>query len=142
MAEDRCICCGEIVPEGTAVCNMCMKGTNKMKNTEKIINRNTDPEVGPLDGVTLEAKGSLTVFGTGEEEGTFSMELHDCKIMASVETGTFSISMRDACGIMMAVRIDEAVEVLAAALEIARDIAKGSEQSEQPQKTEEDKVDE
>lgn len=113
-----------------------------MENTEKIIKRNTDPEVGPLDGMSLEAKGTLTVFGTGEEEGTFSMELHNCKIMASVETGTLSISMREECGIMMAVRIDEAIEVLAQALEIARDIAKSAEQSEQAEKTEEDKVDE
>lgn len=130
------------MPEGTTVCYMCMKGTDKMENTEKNINRNTDPEAGPLDGVTLTAKGSLTIFGTGEDVGAFSAEIHDCKIMASVETGTFSISMRDDCGIMLAVRIDEAVEVLAAALEIARDIVKSSEKSEQAEKTEEDKADE
>lgn len=95
-----------------------------------------------LLAVASDGKGSLTIFGTGEDVGAFSAEIHDCKIMASVETGTFSISMRDDCGIMLAVRIDEAVEVLAAALEIARDIVKSSEKSEQAEKTEEDKADE
>lgn len=31
--EDRCICCGEIIPEGRQVCEACMKGEN-MRNNE------------------------------------------------------------------------------------------------------------
>lgn len=31
--EDRCICCGDIIPEGRQVCETCMKGEN-MRNNE------------------------------------------------------------------------------------------------------------
>lgn len=31
--EDRCICCGDIIPEGRQVCEACMKGEN-MRNNE------------------------------------------------------------------------------------------------------------
>lgn len=31
MSEDRCICCGEIVPEGRMVCPICEKGKKPRK---------------------------------------------------------------------------------------------------------------
>lgn len=32
MSEDRCICCGEIVPEGRMVCPNCEKKTEKKRD--------------------------------------------------------------------------------------------------------------
>lgn len=31
MNENRCVCCGEIIPEGTQVCNMCQEEAERMK---------------------------------------------------------------------------------------------------------------
>ena len=34
--EDRCVCCGAIVPEGQMVCSICMADTFAGKKTDKI----------------------------------------------------------------------------------------------------------
>lgn len=33
--EDRCICCGEIIPEGRQVCPMCEGGRNETNEREE-----------------------------------------------------------------------------------------------------------
>ena len=33
MNENRCVCCGTIIPEGTQVCVNCQKGAGKHKET-------------------------------------------------------------------------------------------------------------
>lgn len=35
MAEDRCICCGEIIPEGRSVCPNCLVATKEMEIRKK-----------------------------------------------------------------------------------------------------------
>ena len=39
MAE-RCVCCGEIIPEGQQVCPGCKKGKGKMANEKRLIDAN------------------------------------------------------------------------------------------------------
>lgn len=36
MNENRCVMCGEVIPEGLQVCPKCTKGTGKMKQWQKI----------------------------------------------------------------------------------------------------------
>ena len=35
MAEDRCVCCGEIIPEGTMACPNCMVASKKTRIIER-----------------------------------------------------------------------------------------------------------
>lgn len=37
--EDRCVMCGEIIPEGRQICPRCEKGKTKMENEKIAINR-------------------------------------------------------------------------------------------------------
>lgn len=89
-------------------------------STERKIIRNLNPNVGPTDGVSYGVKGTLTKFMEQKKRGRMIQTLLDCKIMASAECGTVSISMKDTKGIMMTVRLDEMIEVIAAALEAAK----------------------
>ena len=38
MAEDRCVCCGEIIPEGWMACPNCLVVSKKKENPWKSIN--------------------------------------------------------------------------------------------------------
>ncbi len=92
-----------------------------MENTaQKKIAGNAGAEVGETDTVSYNVKGTLTRFPKWGKRRKMEQTLRDCRIMASVEYGTVSISMRDKEGIMMTVRLDEMVELVAAALEAAR----------------------
>lgn len=35
MTEDRCVCCGEIIPEGRMVCGNCENNSYKEETNEK-----------------------------------------------------------------------------------------------------------
>ena len=37
--EDRCICCGEIIPEGQQVCKMCQEGSRMPKHIWNVFNK-------------------------------------------------------------------------------------------------------
>ena len=90
---------------------------------ENGIKRNQNPEIGPMDGVECEVRGILTKFIEQKKRGKMVQSQHNCKIMASVETGTVSISMRRERGLMMTVRLDEMVALVAAALEAGKETA-------------------
>jgi hypothetical protein len=36
MAENKCVCCGEIIPEGTMVCSICSKSNENLVTPEFI----------------------------------------------------------------------------------------------------------
>ncbi len=84
------------------------------------IRRVTDPKMGPLDGVSLDTKGVFTRFSTNEngERGIEDQYQHDVIIRASYETGTASVTIRE-LDVMVTVRIDELMEILAAAASAA-----------------------
>lgn len=37
MTEDRCVCCGEVVPEGTMICHKCESSKKKTKEGLTIV---------------------------------------------------------------------------------------------------------
>ncbi len=84
-----------------------------MENKE--ILTNTDPEVGPLDGVQLKTECVRTKFIKEKKNNIpFVQTETTANVSASVETGTFSI--RDLrIDVMYTVSIDEVMAVCAAA---------------------------
>ena len=36
MMENRCVCCGEIIPEGKQICKKCEQGTKTYMNNETV----------------------------------------------------------------------------------------------------------
>lgn len=78
----------------------------------------TVPEgAGPMDGVELMANCTITTFKTesGEVKDIAGMGLAQCKLMASYETGTVSVSVRGEVPFMVSVRLDEMMALLHAA---------------------------
>lgn len=94
--------------------------------------RNNDPSIGPLDGVSLEAKCAITSFTTakGKVVGTKSQEMADCNIKASMELGVISISVPGKAR-MVTIRIDEAMAVLKEAADAANELAAGRKEGEE-----------
>lgn len=86
--------------------------------------RNNDPNIGPLDGVSLEAKCAITSFTTvkGKVVGIKSQETADCNIKASMELGLISISAPGKAR-MVTIRIVEAMAVLKEAADHANELA-------------------
>lgn len=86
--------------------------------------RNKDPNIGPLDGVSLEAKCSITSFSISKNKGVSikSQETADCNIMASMELGIISISVPGKAR-MLSIRIDEAMAVLKGAADATNELA-------------------
>lgn len=95
------------------------------------ITRVNDPNLGPVDGVELRAKCVVTKFAVNKKELTriSSQEVADCKIMASFEIGTVSISIPGKAK-MVSVRIDELMAVLMEAAAVAEVQASGGEEEE------------
>lgn len=95
------------------------------------ITRVNDPNVGPADGVELHAKCVLTKFAVNKKglAGISSQEVADCKIMASFDIGTVSISIPGKAK-MVSVRIDELMAVLMEAAAVAGAQAPGGEEEE------------
>ena len=42
MSENRCVCCGEIIPEGTMVCSICSKSNENLVTPEFICEQLAD----------------------------------------------------------------------------------------------------
>lgn len=92
------------------------------------IMRVTDPNQGPLDGVSLDAKGVFTRFAK-DDDGKRSIEdqkVHDVIIRASYEAGVASVTIRD-LDVMVSVRIDELLGLLLAASTAAKEIQEGGQ---------------
>lgn len=72
---------------------------------------------GPNDGVELEAKCAITRFTgeNGKPESIESMAIEQCKILASYELGTVSVSVHKDRPFMVSVRLDELMALLWAA---------------------------
>ncbi len=109
-----------------------MENTREAKTpAETEIRRNTDPKMGPTDGVECTVQGILTQFIEKRGKGVMRQSQTTCKILASVETGTISISMKNEKGLMMTVRLDEMVGLVAAALNVAREQEASKEQEQE-----------
>lgn len=82
------------------------------KTCHSEIERVRDPKEGPLDGVSLNAYCAVTDFqNQGNTVRIKKQKVLPCSIKASYEIGTVSISVRDR-RMMVAVRLDELMEVL------------------------------
>lgn len=90
-----------------------------------------DPNIGPLDGVCLEAKCAITRFSIGKNKvvAIKSQEMADCNIKASMGLGILSISIPGRAQ-MVSIRIDEAMAVLKEAADAANDVAAGRKEGE------------
>ena len=89
------------------------------------VTRVNAPSKAPPDGVELHAKCMVTKFITNEKKKLVAIkgqEVQDCKIMASYQTGTVSISVPGKA-MMVSARIDEVMAVLQEAAEAAMDAA-------------------
>ncbi|TZE83555.1 hypothetical protein [Calorimonas adulescens] len=99
------------------------------------IERVKDKTEGPLDGVSLNAYCVVTDFGNqGGKVKIKKQKVHPCNIKASYEIGTVSFSVRNR-KIMVAVRLDELMEVLKeaslAAMEVREKRDKNDEEVKQ-----------
>lgn len=87
------------------------------------------PKGGPTDGIEAHIQGMFTKFTEPSKANTtFTNEVCKCKILASLSDGTVSISMKDAKGIMVSVRMDELAYVIRKAIEVAKEIQSKKEQ--------------
>lgn len=89
------------------------------------VTRVNDPQKAPPDGVELHAKCVVTKFITNDKKKLVTIkgqEVQDCKIMASYQTGTISLSVQGKA-LMVSARIDEVMAVLQEAAAAARDAA-------------------
>ena len=76
----------------------------------------------PKDGIRMDTKCVRTDFNMDQKEGELPFTqkgIADCHISASYELGTFSIRDMET-GVMLSVHINDAMEVLASAMEAAR----------------------
>ena len=80
-----------------------------------------DPNIGPLDGVCLEAKCAITRFSIGKNKVV--------AIKASMGLGILSISIPGRAQ-MVSIRIDEVMAVLKEAADAANDVAARGEEGE------------
>ena len=96
-----------------------MKWEKKM--SDFVIKRNTDPNVGPVDGVSVETEGVYTKFrGKGlfqTEKRIFRQEKTEVGIKAAVSTGVVSIYDRNRDQ-AIAVSITELAAILNEALRV------------------------
>ena len=88
-----------------------------------------DPNIGPLDGVCLEAKCAITRFSIGKNKVVAIKSQDDCNIKASMGLGILSISIPGRAQ-MVSIRIDEAMAVLKEAAAAANDVAAGRKEGE------------
>jgi hypothetical protein len=105
------------------------------KTCHSEIERVRDPKEGPLDGVSLNAYCAVTDFqNQGNTVKIKKQKVLPCSIKASYEIGTVSISVRDR-RLMVAVRLDELMEVLKeasmAAMEVREKRDKNDEEVKQ-----------
>jgi len=90
---------------------------------EKRICRPDSPQDGPMDGVILIADCIRTDFveNPNEDEAMFSQrEKSEASISASAEIGTFSIRDKES-NVMLTVAFDDAMNVMASAIEAAKE---------------------
>lgn len=95
---------------------------------ENRIYLNDDPKAGPLDGVQLRTDCIRTKFTKTVQKTGYPFKQMESKanISASVETGTFSI--RDMqTDVMVAIRLEDAMAVCAAAADASRRMEKCTE---------------
>lgn len=88
---------------------------------ENKIYQNDNPKNGPLDGVQLRTDCVRTKFTQKRQKTSYPFKQSQTKanVSASVETGTFSI--RDVqTNIMLAIRLEDAMAVCAAAADASR----------------------
>lgn len=95
---------------------------------EKNFIRVGNPEAGPIDGVRLETQCIRTDFipeRVGNDDFFNQREVSKCSIAASAELGTFSIRDIDS-NVMLSVRLVDAMELIAFAMETSADLEKNS----------------
>lgn len=95
------------------------------------IERVTDPEQGPLDGVKLHTSCAVTRFAPAdnpEERKIAEQSLQDCAVLASYGTGTLSISVRGDVDMMFSIRLDELFALVKMAADAAIDLEKSKEE--------------
>lgn len=95
---------------------------------ENKIYQNNDPQNGPLDGIQLKTDCIRTKFTKKNQRTGYPFKQMETKanISASVETGTFSI--RDLqTDTMLAIRIEDAMAVCAAAADANRRLSECTE---------------
>ena len=98
------------------------------KTCHSEIERVRDPKEGPLDGVSLNAYCAVTDFqNQGNTVRIKKQKVLPCSIKASYEIGTVSISVRDR-RLMVAVRLDELMEVLKEASEASMEQKQNNKQ--------------
>lgn len=96
-------------------------------NYHSEIERVKDQKEGPLDGVSLKANCVVTDFqNQGRAVKIKKQKVLPCSIKASYEIGTVSISVRDR-KFMVAVRLDEMMEILREAAQAATEQKKEAE---------------
>ena len=101
-----------------------------LKECEVVVN--TDPKEGPLDGAS--AKVNVARFVFNDDGQSFKHKVLEGNIKASYELGTVSISVPDE-KIMLAVRLDEILQVMFAAAGAYRKL---EEQKNQNKETNDD----
>lgn len=98
---------------------------------ENKIYKNEDPKNGPLDGIQLRTDCIRTKFTKKKQKTGYPFKQMETKanVSASVETGTFSI--RDMqTNVMLAIRIEDAMAVCAAAADASRKVDECTETQE------------
>lgn len=97
------------------------------------IERVTNPEEGPLDGVRLHTDCAATRFAQDEESGERKIaeqSLQDCAILASYQEGTMSVSVRGDINMMFTVRIDELFALMKMAADASIELKEKEETKE------------
>lgn len=100
-----------------------------MEEEKRKICRPDNPLDGPMDGVQMKADCIRTDFIENSGEALFTQrDKSDAHISASVEIGIFSIRDMQS-GVMLTVSFQDAMEVMAAAADAAREAGKCTERT-------------
>lgn len=86
-----------------------------------VIRRVPNDGSGLEDGVEVYVDSAVTHFNRkgGKVTGINGTDMVPCKMLASLDAGVLSISLRKGKAMMVSVRIDEVMELLKAAAEVA-----------------------
>lgn len=119
------------------------KDNETMDRENKVICRTDSPMDGPADGVTLKTECVRTDFAEIQKDGEppfKSLGKGEASITASMELGVFSIRDR-VSNVMLTISILDAMEVLAAATEAAKEVGECTERTSDSAETAESESD-
>lgn len=97
------------------------------------IERVSNPQEGPLDGVRLHTTCAVTRFTDAEkpeDRKIAEQSLQDCAILASYGEGTISVSVRGDVNMMVSVRIDELFALMKMSADAAIELREKEEAKE------------